>query len=147
MNKAVLVLVAVFFAVAFIPSVGAEITYQPDILADIEFSYDSDNYAYKLEYKQYYLTIQPYAVYNNQTYTLKQIIPFIQNNYPLVTYRQVVQKFAKYHQWGFYLDNLPSEISDNIQAVGYRLVDTNIPLSAVEYESDKDMNVSTNLRW
>ena len=122
-----LTLFLLFLCVA--PCAYAEISFQPDILPEIEFSYDSTNYAYNLQYKGFYLVLQPYAVYNNQTYTLKQIIPFIRNNYPSVTYRQVVQKFAKYHQWGFFLENLPSELSGNIQAVGYRL------------------NVPTKLRW
>jgi len=118
------------------------VTFQPDILHEIAFSYDSDNYWYVLQWKDWYLKIQPYAVYDGKEYTLKQIVPFIKNQYPAVTYRQVVEKFAKYHRWGFWLEKLPPEISSKLNEVGYSLIDTNIPLSAFEFEHDPEMNVS-----
>lgn len=132
------VLAAAFAA----PLASAGITYQPDALPEVGFTYDPGEYLFRLTYRGYYLNIQPYAVYDNQTYTLKQIVPFLKSHYPDVSYRQAVQIFARYHRWGFWLERLPPEVSAGLSELGYRLVDTNIPRGWFEVEADPLLNVS-----
>lgn len=125
-----------------VPAAWAGITYQPDALPEVGFAYDPGEYLFRLTYRDYYLNIQPYAVYGGQAYTLKQIVPFLKAHYPAVSYRQAVQIFTRYHRWGFYLEKLPDEVSSKLEEVGYRLVDTNIPRAWFEVEADPMLNVS-----
>jgi len=108
-------------------------------MPEIGFEYNNEEYRFELTWKSYYLNIKPFAIYNEQYYDLKQIIPWLKNTYPNIDYRTAVQKFRNYHRWGYWLEKLPQDIADNLDYLGFEL-DYNIPLSVVEIEEVEGEN-------
>ena len=90
------------------------ISFQPSEMPNIGFTYNAQEYQFEFTWKNYYLNIKPFAIYNGQYYDMKQIIPFLKNQYPNVDYRTAVQKFSNYHLWGFWLDKLHQNVADNL---------------------------------
>ena len=120
------------------PSEG-NISFQPSEMPNLTFDYNVEEYRFELTWKEHYLHLEPFAIYNNQTLEFEQIIPWIKNNYPQVNYTWAVTKFKKYHRWGYWLENLPQNVADNLDYLGFRL-DYNFPLSAVDIEWIETLN-------
>jgi hypothetical protein len=116
------------------------ISFQPSEIPNIGFDYNVQEYQFELTWKQFYLNIKPFAIYNGQRLEFDQIIPWIKNNYPNVDYRWAVQKFKNYHRWGYWLEKLPQDVADNLDYLGFDVSDTNIPLNTVEIEEVQSDN-------
>jgi hypothetical protein len=86
--------------------------------------------------------LKPFAVYDGKYYELKEIVPWLKNNYPNVDYRTAVQKFDNYHRWGYWLEKLPQNVADKLDYLGFQL-DYNIPLNKVRIENVDRLNFST----
>ncbi len=56
-----------------------DISFQPSEMPNIGFDYNPQEYQFELTWKQFYLNIKPFAIYNGRYYDMKQIIPFLKN--------------------------------------------------------------------
>lgn len=142
-KKAGLIILISFVVLIAVPNVNAgEVTFQPSEMENIGFVYNQNQYRFDLTYKGYYLRLKPFAIYDGKYYELKEIIPWLRNNYPNVDYRTAVQKFKNYHRWGYWLEKLPQNVADNLDYLGFKL-DYNIPLNKIRIENVEILNFST----
>lgn len=112
------------------PQATGEITYQPNTIPEVEFYYEDHNFV--LEYKSFYMKIRPFVIYQGQYYGLKQIVEWIQAHYPSISYKWLVEKGLDLIHYGFNLTEIPQEVADKIDYLGFRLVDLNFPLSWIK---------------
>lgn len=111
---------------------SGDITLEPNVLPDLHVYYDDHTFVF--EYKTFFIRIKPFVIYDGQYYGLKQIVSWIKNHYPSVTYKWLVHKALNMIHYGYNLTMLPQEIAENLDFVGFRLVDYNFPLSWFELD-------------
>ena len=106
------------------------ILFQPSSLPKIRFSYE--HYTFKFQVKNFYIRVAPFVIYHGEYYGLKQIVQWLQNNYPQVSYSWLLQKLRGMIHYGFNLTSLPQRVADGVDYLGFKLVDLNFPLSWFE---------------
>lgn len=114
------------------PQAAGEITYQPNVIPDVDIYYEDHNFV--LEYKSFYIKIKPFVIYQGQYYGLKQIVQWIKAHYPAVSYKYLVEKGLDLIHYGYNLTQIPQEVADKIDYLGFRLTDLNFPLSWIKLD-------------
>lgn len=104
-----------------------------------------EDYSFLFEYGQFYLRVAPFVIYGGEYHSLAQIMNWLSNHYPSVNFRSVLQRFKESVHYGFNLTHLPLEIADNLDAIGFKLMDRNFPLSWFELEDRNIGNTSITL--
>lgn len=144
MKKAIILLSLIFlFPLVIIPlpakgqTVERDISFEPNILPKTDVYYQ--NYDFVFQYKTRYIKIRPFVIYEGKYYGAKKIVQWIKNNYPNVNYKWLVDKAVHAVHYGYNLTNLPQNIADKIDYLGFRLVDYNFPLSWFELETKLTM--------
>jgi hypothetical protein len=76
------------------------------------------------------MRFKPFAIYNGEVYTQRQIVQFLRSRG--ANYNEVIATIKKVVHWGFNVTGIPDDIQQNIDYLGFKLVDYNFPLSNVE---------------
>jgi len=118
------------------------ITYSPDPIHQVECSWE--NYSFVFSYKAHYLRLRPFVIYGGEYYGLQKILNYLRAHYPEITFREVLQKLRRAIHYGFNITQLPSQVAQNLDYVGFRLVDLNFPLSWLELQ-DKHIFIDGEL--
>lgn len=109
-----------------------KISFQPSVIPEVHMSYE--NYTFRVQYREFFIRVVPFVIYGGEYYDLKQIVHWLQNNYPQVSYSWLLKKLRTSIHYGFNITQLPQAVADNLDYVGFRLVDLNFPLSWMELE-------------
>lgn len=90
------------------------------------------NYEMTFSYAGYYITFQPYVVYNSNIFTIEEIVGI----FPSI--RQNVDVWRNPFSWkyGINISNIPSNIQSNIQYIGLKRTGTNLLLSDIEVRTE-----------
>jgi hypothetical protein len=113
------------------------ISYRPSSLPDLEVQYI--NHSFQFSLGQFYLRVAPFVIYEGQYYGLKQILQWLQNNYPQVQYSWLIEKGIRALHYGYNLTKLPQGVADKLDYLGFRLVDLNFPLSWISLRVEEKL--------
>jgi hypothetical protein len=112
-------------------TLGTEgISFQENIMPEVRTSYH--NRTFYFSYKNWYLGLRPFAVYNGEVWNMADIIEFLKRQG--VSYNWAFRKTKKMIHYGFNLTGIPPTISQNLDYLGFKVVDHTFPLSAIEKE-------------
>lgn len=115
--------------------VSGSVEYAQNNIKRLRLGYD--DFSFVVSYKQYYMRIRPFVIWNGTYYGMKQIVTWLQANYPQVSLRWLAYRFKEAIHYGFNLTKLPQDIADKLDYLGFRLVDLNFPLSALKVKVEE----------
>lgn len=96
-----------------------------------------EDHSFKIQLYSYFIRVRPFVIFHGEYYGLQQILTYLQNNYPQVSYASILHRFKQSIHYGFNLTKLPQNVADGLEYIGFRLVDLNFPLSWFKLEYRK----------
>lgn len=113
------------------------IGFEQNVIPFVNVQYQ--DYSFVFSYKSFFIRIRPFVVLTNGSIVgMKVIVPWLKSRYPNVNWATLVKKLENQINYGFNLTRLPQAIANNVEAIGFKLVDLNFPLSYFELEQLRD---------
>lgn len=106
------------------------ISYWPDPIHDVSYSWE--NHSFVFRYRAHYMRVQPFVIYGGEYYGLQQILNYLKNHYPQIQFKEILRRVEAILHYGFNLTQIPSQVAQNLDYLGFRLMDLSFPLSWIE---------------
>lgn len=107
------------------------IKFTPSCIDEISFTYS--NYNFHLSYKQWFLRLKPFAIYNGEVWNIREIVEYLQSHD--VSYSWAINKVKQTIHYGFNITGIPESIAANLDYVGFKIADYNFPLSEITLQN------------
>jgi len=120
-----------------VKNIKSSFQLQPNNIPRLRVSYEDHSFVFSLtlrNHQTFYIRVRPFIVFGGEYYGMTKILNYLEQNYPNISYKKVLQKLKSAVHYGFNLTQIPSQVADKIDLIGFKLVDLSFPLSAFELE-------------
>lgn len=115
------------------PLSDGNFTLQENMIPRVDAKYEDYSFVFSLG--KWFIRIRAFVLLTNGSIIgMKTIVTWLKARYPNVNYATLLQRTTTAIRWGFNFTKLPTAIVNNVEAIAFKLVDLNFPLSEFKLE-------------